>query len=283
MIPYDFEYYRPENLAEAVEIFQTLEAEGKNPLYYGGGTEIISMARMSNIFTGAVIDVKEVPELKVMEIQGDHLVIGAAVTLTQIHEANLFPLLAQAGARVADHTIQNKITLGGNICGTIIYREAVLPLLMTECEAVTISPAARQTIALEKIFAGRLKLNRGELLAQVRIPQEYLSCPYFHAKRTKKDKIDYPLLTVCAINKDDQIRAAFSGLGDYPFRSLEMESELNRTGLGVEQRVNNAIEKIPLVIPDNLLGSAGYRKFILKNLLTSIIKELEDPPYANPQ
>lgn len=282
MIPFDFEYYRPETLTEAGEIFQNLETEGKNPMYYGGGTEIISMARMSNIFTGAVIDIKEVPELKVMEFQDDHLVIGAGVTLTQIHEANLFPLLSQAGARVADHTIQNKITLGGNICSTIIYRETILPLLLADCEIVINTAGINQTIGINKIFAERLTLNRGELLTQVRIPQKYLSSPYVHIKRTKEDKIDYPLLTICALKTDKEIRAAFSGLGNYPFRSREMENELNRFDLTVGQRVDNAIKKIPLIVTDNLAGSADYRKFILGNLLISTVQELESSHVTNP-
>lgn len=281
MIPFNFAYYRPESTTEAIAIFQALDAEGKNPVYYGGGTEIISMARMSNIYTGVVIDIKEIPELKTMEIQDDYLIIGAAVTLTQIHEANLFPLLAQAGARVADHTMQNKITLGGNICGTIIYREAVLPLLLAESEAVTVFAGNVQTIALKNIFDGKLKLNRGELLTQLKIPKKYLSCPYVHVKRTKADKIDYPLLTICALRKDQQINIAFSGLGDYPFRSAEMEFELNRTDLTIEKRVENAIAKIPLLVPDNLAGTAGYRIFILKNLLSSIIEELETGHVTN--
>lgn len=113
MIPFDFQYYRPGTIESAVQNYQTLAHHGKKPMYYGGGTEIISMARMGNISAGAIIDIKDIPECNILEIQEDYLVIGAGITLTQIHESNLFPLLAQAGARVADHTIQNKITLGG--------------------------------------------------------------------------------------------------------------------------------------------------------------------------
>lgn len=47
---------------EAVDIYTRLCSEGKQPLYYGGGTEIISMARTHNIYTDAVIDIKGIPE-----------------------------------------------------------------------------------------------------------------------------------------------------------------------------------------------------------------------------
>ena len=57
MIPYDFDYFLPDTWQEAVDIFHSLKAEGKNPLYYGGGTEIISMARVGSIRPDAVIDI----------------------------------------------------------------------------------------------------------------------------------------------------------------------------------------------------------------------------------
>lgn len=281
MISFDFEYYRPQSITNAADIFQTLEESGKNPVFYAGGTEIISMARMSSITTGAVIDVKEIPELKAMEFNGDDLVIGAGVTLTQIHEANLFPLLAQACARVADHTIQNKITLGGNLCGTIIYREAVLPLLLTNAYLVIASVKNARRVPINEVFSKRMQLNRGELLVQVHIPRNYVSCPYVHVKRTKEDKIHYPLLTVCALLTDNQVRAAFSGLVNFPFRSIEMEEALNDINLTLEQRVEQALNKLPATVPDNLEGSAGYRTFILKHLLTSIVNELETGNVTN--
>jgi CO/xanthine dehydrogenase FAD-binding subunit len=274
VIPFDFEYYRPGTVESAVSNYQCLERRGKNPVYYGGGTEIISMARMANICTGAVIDIKDIPECNILEIQQDHLVIGAAVTLTQIHESNLFPLLAQASARVADHTIQNKITLGGNICGTIIYREAVLPLLLADSEVVIAGPKGEKTLPINQIFNERLRLEKGELMVQVKIATSYLSCPYVHVKRTKEDKINYPLLTICALRADKVVRIAFSGLGDFPFRSIEMENELNNNSIPIGERVDKAINITPIPIASNLEGSAEYRTFILRNLLTSIVNEL---------
>ncbi len=131
MIPFDFEYYKPDTIEDAIQLFNKLELDGKKPIYYGGGTEFISMARMYNKYTGAVIDVKGIPECNVFEFKNDNLIIGSAVTLTKIAEENPFPLLSLTVKRIADHTIQDKITLGGNLMGTIIYKEAILPLLLS--------------------------------------------------------------------------------------------------------------------------------------------------------
>lgn len=281
MIPFDFEYYRPESIDIAIDTFKQLDAAGKQPMYYGGGTEIISMGRMNNLKTGAVIDLKDIADCKVMEFRLDQLVIGSSVTLTQIHEANLFPLLAQAGARIADHTIQNKITLGGNLCGTIIYKEAVLPLLLADSLASIAGPGGERTIPIDSIFKERMQLDKGEFVVQIKTEKQYLSYPYVHVKQTKQDKINYPLVTICAMSVGGGIRFAFSGVCDFPFRSTAMESELNNHALTLEERIDKATQLTPGPIPTNLEGSAEYRKFIMKGLLNSIINRLEGSNVSN--
>lgn len=275
MIPFDFEYYRPDTLHDAVNLFQNLDNQGKKPVYYGGGTEIISMARMNNFSTGAVIDIKEIPECIRMDFEDDQLVIGAAVTLTQVHEANYFPLLSLAGARVADHTIQNKITLGGNLCGSIVYHEAVLPLLLAESSVWAVGPEGERQIPILQGFGERMQLKKGELMIQVRTPASYLSCPHIHVKRTKEDKINYPLVTLCAMQVDGQVRVAFSSLCAFPFRSLSMEGILNDRSRQVSDRTALAIADVPAPIADNLEGSAAYRAFVAKHLLADVINTWE--------
>lgn len=274
MITIDFEYYRPETIQEAVLLFQDLDMQNKSPMYYGGGTEIISMGRMNNLSTGAVIDIKKIPDCNLLEFQGDQLVIGSGVTLTQIHEDNSFPLLAQAGARVADHTIQNKITLGGNLCGTIIYKEAILPLLLADSELTVAGPDRVEKRNINTVFNQRMKLNKGEFITQIQTDNKYLSVPYVHVKRTKQDKINYPLITICALQANDGVRTAFSGLCGFPFRSAEMEKELNNSSLEVDKRVENAVALIPAPILNDIEGSSEFRRFVLKMLLTSIVTEL---------
>lgn len=275
MIPFDFEYYRPGTLHEAVDLFRHLDNKGKRPVYYGGGTEIISMGRMNSFLTGAVIDIKEIPECTRMDLEDDQLVIGAALTLTEIREANHFPLLSLAGARVADHTIQNKITLGGNLCGSIVYHEAVLPLLLAESSVWAAGPEGEHQIPVLQGFSDRMQLKKGELMTRVCTPVRYLSCPHVHVKRTKEDKINYPMVTLCAMQVDGQVRVAFSGLCAFPFRSLSLEGTINDRSRPVSHRTELALADLPAPITDNLEGSAAYRAFVVKNILTDVINTWE--------
>ncbi|MCC5427808.1 FAD binding domain-containing protein, partial [Clostridium botulinum] len=177
--------------------------------------------------------------------------------------------------RIADHTIQDKITLGGNIAGTIIYREAVLPLLISNSEVLIAGSSGQKQVLLKDIFDKRIQLNYGEFIVNVAVDSRFLSLPSLHVKRTKNDKIDYPLITLAALKDNNRINISFSGVCDYPFRSYLIEDYLNDTSLANDIRINNAINSIPDVILNDLAGSAGFRKFMLQKMLVEVLEKLE--------
>lgn len=275
MISFDFEYYKPSTIMEAVKTFGILSIQGKEPLYYSGGTEIISMARRGDIFTKAVIDIKGIPECNAFQLQNGNLVTGVALTLTQLEEANIFPLLGRAASKAADHTVRNKLTLGGNICGKIIFREAVLPLLLSDSQVVLVGERGVRVVQINQAFNKTLQLEKGELLVQIITDISYSYLPFVSVKKTKMEKVDYPLISIDALKKDSQVRIAFSGVCPFPFRSPKIEEDINNRQVPVEMRVNNAVSHLPAPISNNIEGSAEYREFVLKNTLTDIITELE--------
>lgn len=274
MIPFDFDYYRPDTIDEAVEIYKYLQSQGKQPLYYGGGTEIITMARAHNIFTKAVVDLKGIPECNLLEFQNDQLVIGSAVTLTNISESKLFPLLGRTAARVADHTAQCKVTLGGNIAGNIIYREALLPLLLSDSQVLIAGENGQRQVPIYEVFNEQLRLNKGEFIVKITTDKVFTTLPHIHVKKTKVEKIDYPLITVAALKKDNQIRLAFSGLCSFPFRSLQMEDDLNDENYDYDTRINNVLGHLPAAILNDISGTDKYREFVLRDTLANTMKML---------
>lgn len=274
MIPFDFAYYRPDTVDEAVQLYRELADQGKKPLYYGGGTEFISMARLHNVQAGALIDLKGIPECNLFKTVQGELIIGAAVTLTSIAEANLFPLLSLTVRRIADHTIQGKITLGGNLAGTIIYREAVLPLLVAEAEIVIAGDQGRRRQALKDVFNKRLKLAPGEMMVQAIVKEHFLALPHVHSKRTKNEKIDYPLITLVGLSSNKRVNLAFSGLCEYPVRFAALEDIVNQDTQPVPVRVDNAITQVSGQITSNISGSFAYRQFVLRAMLLEALAKL---------
>jgi CO/xanthine dehydrogenase FAD-binding subunit len=275
MISFDFEYYRPTTIEEAVHVFQQADSNGKEPLYYSGGTEIISMARLNQLRTGAVIDIKGIPECNVLQIHQEQLVIGSAITLTALSESNLFPLLGETIRDAADHTNRNKITVGGNLCGRFIYREALLPFLLADSQVVLADTKGIRYVSVHEILNGEPRLEKGQLLIQILSDRRYLDLPFVTVKKTKMEKIDYPIVRISGLKTKEGIRVAFSGVSAVPFRSRKLEEVLNDTSFSLEERIVSVIRLWPRPILSDILSSAAYRTFVLRNTLSETIMALE--------
>ncbi len=271
MIPRGFDYYLPDSWREAVDIFASVQREGKTPLYYGGGTEILSMARVGSVSPDAVIDIKRIPECLSMDGDGARLRFGAALTLNEIRDSRLFPLLSLAAGRIADHTIQCKLTLGGNLAGTILYHETLLPLLLADATLETAcAQGIRQTPVAQALGMDR-KLPSGELILGVILDSRYAACPYAHIKKPKIEKIGYPLVSVAAINVDGMLRLAASALCAFPFRFRDFPL----AGADAADFSRQLRGELPAPVLDNLDGSPAYRQFIFEQTAEKIVREFQ--------
>jgi carbon-monoxide dehydrogenase medium subunit len=275
MLPFDFDYYKPATLKEAVDLYQLLDQGGKKPMLFSGGTELITLGRIDLAYTEAVIDLKDIPECKIMKVSGDHLLLGSTLSLTNIEEANLFPLLTKTVSEVADHTARVKISLGGNICARIFYRESVLPFLLSDSRVLIVGPDGKRMVPINEIFQEQLQLNKGEFLVQLATETRFITAPFISIKRRQQWETGYPLITIAALKLGQQIRVAISGLCPFPFRSIEMESALNKRELPVDSRIDEAFAKLPKPILDDVEGSAQYRRFVLRNLLLDVVATLD--------
>lgn len=273
MISFDFDYHKPGSIQEAFNCFQHILAQNKKPIYYAGGTEIISMAKASSIAFDAVIDLKGIPECNESGIENGSFSIGCCQTLTEIAQSDLYPLMAKTAKRVADHTIQGKITIGGNIAGTIKYREASLPLMINDCQATIITKSGLAQIPFKQIFDGKLRLEVGEFLVSISIDERDLRLPHVHVKRTKMDKIDYPLITMAATKDNKNVRAAISGYGEKPL--LLPSDILSDSSFDTEKKIKLTIQQIREECKSDLSGSREYREFVLCNIVEQMFQNFD--------
>ncbi len=270
MIAFDFEYYQPLILKDADEKYRQARLLGEKAVYFNGGTEFITFARKGQVEADVIIDLKTIPDCHRLALNEDELVIGAAVTLNEITESDLFPLLGDVVKKIADHTSRNKITIGVNINSRLMYKEALLGLFVVDAEVEVIGENGRERQAISK-----LKLKEGEFISQIFIPYKNLQLPFVSLKRTKLSKVGYPVVSIAAVVKDDEIRVAFSGLTAQPFRCIKVEEILNDATLSIESRIEKAIDKISMPIIKDLNGSEDYRKFVTAQLLWEILQKLE--------
>ena len=264
MIAYEAEYYKPATIEEATDLFYTLNKEGKKPVYYSGGTEIITLGRTNRLISGALIDITSIKKCHVSEIDQDEIRLGAALSLTKVIETDFFPLLTQTITQIADHTARNKITLGGNICGNIHYREAVLPFLLTDSQVVIASKSELKEYPFQSLFNKKLRLSNEELLVQIKVKRSEVDLPFMTIKKRRHWGVGYPLITASAVKKNEQLKIAFSGLCNFPFSNAEIDKIMNDESLTGEERAEEVIKSVPAPVLNDVHGSSEYRKFVLE-------------------
>ena len=260
MINFDFDYYKPSDLESAYKLFTQLSSEGKKVVYYAGGTELVTLFRKGTIRADAVIDLKGVKGICEVEMNKE-ITIGACSTLNDIIEIYDISILKNILIHIGDHTVRNAITLGGNICGRLPYKEALLPLIALNAQLVIYGQNGLYTKALREVFDKRLKLDKGEILYQIKYESKTLK--YSSRRYTETTATDYPLVHVLVVD-DDEKMVLVSGFHSYPIYQLyEIES------LKEIKASFNVFGK------DNIRGSSNYKRHLLMDAIDDIFAELE--------
>ena len=274
MIPFNFVYHRPGTLAEAVEAYAQADRHGLNPAYLAGATEITTFCRMGRMKPGALVDIKRIPECRAHSNDGGELVFGAALTLNEVIEDGSFPLLRQAST-IVDHTVRNRLTLGGNIAGMLPYRETVLPLLLADATARLVAPTGERIVPFAEVFSQQMRFAPGELLAQISVPKAMASRPCYYRRRVRKGRFDYPLVTACFLQTDGALRMAVSGAFGFPLRCLEAEEVLKDGAIPLAQRPAAVVAAIPHTILEDMRASAAYRRMLFEKCVTEALATLK--------
>lgn len=261
---------------EAVELYIELNSAGKNPIYYSGGTEIISFARRGEISFGSVIDLKGIKESTDLRFEDESAVLGAALPLNRIISGNVSPFLSVTALGVADFTVRNRLTLGGNICGRLPYREMVLPLLLLESRAVFCGPSGISETPITSVFNKRLVIETGSFLLGVKIPRYNLNLNHAVARRERFGKIDYPLISMAMVLKDGNILGSVTGASGFPFILDFPTSKASLLFGSIRKAAEETVKNIPHPFREDHLAGASYREHLLKLTIEELLTCLKE-------
>lgn len=167
----ELRYHRPVSVEEAIGV---LGLEGARPL--SGGTDLIAQMREGRRAVRHVVDLKHIPELTalVREPAGGWR-IGAAATIGALGRNIEFarehaPLLASARL-IGSLQIQNRASLGGNICNAAPSADAVPLAICLGAEAEIAGPKGRRVAPVAAIATGpgRTSLGPAEIVVAIRL------------------------------------------------------------------------------------------------------------------
>jgi carbon-monoxide dehydrogenase medium subunit len=263
-----FALHRPRSLDEAEDL---LTEHGDEAVVYCGGTELLLVMKLGLAAYSNLVDLKGIPELRVLEERDGELCVGAAVTHHELESSpfvhRLFPALADMERRVANVRVRSVGTLGGNLCFSDPHSDPATFLLASGAELVCRRGVAERTIPIGEFVRGPYETALGphELLTEIRIPVLPVGAALVHEKFAMHER---PALTVsCFMRAEDghiaETRIAIGSVSATPGRVSEAENLL--VGLPVESgadqlRVAGEIAAEAVAPLADLNGSVEYKR-----------------------
>jgi carbon-monoxide dehydrogenase medium subunit len=166
-------YEAPTSLDQAVAL---LAAEPGDARVLAGGTDLLVQLRTDLIEPALIVDIKRIPETRLIIEDGGGFRIGAAVTGAELKEhprlKTVWPGVVEAANLIGSTQIQGRATLGGNLCNGSPAADSVPALIAAGAIAMIAGPTGRRERPIEEMMMGprQLALARGEIVAAFLLP-----------------------------------------------------------------------------------------------------------------
>jgi carbon-monoxide dehydrogenase medium subunit len=230
----EFAYERPETIADAVAAMAAVDARA-----LAGGTDLVPQLREGRRQAGRIVDLKRIPELTAIAALPDGgFSIGAAATATAVARhaglATAYPAVAQSAQLIGGVQIQNRASLGGNICNAAPSADAVPALICQEARAAIAGRGGRREVAVEAMFRGpgRPALEPGEILVSILLPPPQPCSAARYLRFTPRREMDIAIAGAGAwlrLDADGAIAAArivLASVAPTPIRAPSAEQKL---------------------------------------------------------
>ena len=274
-----FELHRPESVAEASELLERL---GDEAVVYCGGTELLLVAKMGFTDFSALVDIKRIPELGEVNVNGE-LRIGGAVTHRALERSEVvlrdWPALAEMERHVGNVRVRNTGTIGGNLCFADPHSDPATFLLAVGGELTLQRGTASRRLPVGEFVRGpyMTALQPGELLVSVHVPRLDEGTRVVHRKISFRER---PAITVAARLdvRDGAIADARLAVGSVNVRPVLVESaaELLRGAEpgSVDAAAAGDAASTEVETVGDLNGSADYKRQLVRVLTARTLSEV---------
>jgi carbon-monoxide dehydrogenase medium subunit len=234
MIPGQFDYVRPADLAETMRILKDREGEAK---LLSGGYSLLPLIKLRLAQPGLLVDLRDVSGLDGISENDDYLIIGAKATHRQIHDAPIvrdrYPLLHDVAAVIGDPQVRNWGTIGGSVAHADPASDWPAVLLAASASIVCRSQAGERTIPARDFFLDTFTtaIEPTEVLTEIRIARRPRGAGGAYEKLERKVG-DFATVAVAAIvrlGSGGRIGSAgigLTGVAETPFAATDAEAVL---------------------------------------------------------
>jgi carbon-monoxide dehydrogenase medium subunit len=269
MLPREVAYARPGTIDEAVRLLGA--HDGARAL--AGGQTLVSVMKQRAAAPEVLVDLADLSELRTLSLSADasSLEIGAMMTYRELVRSPEIaagrPILAEAARTIADVQVQNRGTIGGNVC-VADPTNHFPPLLSALGATFTIRNAdGVRTVDAEEFFVGVYwtAVGEGELLTHITVPLSQPGDGDALEGITLGANGTYIVNVASSISADGGLRIALGCVSAVPERAKAVEETLRGRELTPET-VTAAVQGLGKTIdpPSDVHASAAYRSALIE-------------------
>lgn len=228
MIAHEFGYERPTTLEEATRI---LTGHSGSVRLLAGGTDLVAWLRDDAVAPDLVIDIKAIPGLDDIVVNGEELHIGSLVTFTDLIESPVIaehaPLLIEMAETVASPGIRNRATMVGNICSAVPSCDAGPVLLAYDTTIHLIGPGGPRSVSIDDWFVGlrQTACSEDEVVTHLTITLRPHGGVYVKLMRYGGEDLAQAAIGIVEY-PDGVYRVAFGAVAPTPIRAHRIEEVL---------------------------------------------------------
>jgi carbon-monoxide dehydrogenase medium subunit len=282
----EFEYIRPETLAEASDFLSRYPDEARPFL---GGTDVFVRMRDGILTPKFLVDVKNLNGSNDLRFNAQTgLTLGASVNMNRvIASAEVrahYPLLAEACRSVASYQLRTRATVVGNICNASPAGDTLGACLALNgtLHIHGLNGLREESLGTFFLGPGKTALKPGDIVTAIHFPLPPEKCSGTYIKLGRNQLSDLSIVGVTVLGHPDsscksgyRFRLALASVAPVPFIPAEAEAYLANHSITSETLCEAARLSADACSPiDDVRGSARYRKEMVRNLSAKALTEV---------
>ncbi len=279
MLPYPFQYHRPQMLDEALAL---LDRYGEDAAPYAGGTELLLALKARVLRYEHLIDIKPLP-LRGVRVSGSEIIIGALSTHYMLATDPLvsrhLPAYAKLSNEIANIRVRVAGTIGGNLCFAEPHADPPALLAAMDSMLVLRGPSGERSVPASEFIESEFTTARAqnEILTEIRVPMPASDDRFAYKSFGHHER---PAVGIAAAYVPREERPSYrlwaGAIGGAPIRLSLLEENLDGVPPGKLAEVLPsasvaAAEDLPA--HDDLQGSADYKRHLAAVLIRRTLNE----------
>ena len=282
MKPAPFEYYAPDSIEQAIELFSQHGGDAK---ILAGGQSLVPAMNFRVVQPSVLIDLNRVGELSFIREEGDVIRIGSMARERHLEFDSAIekrtPLLHEAVPFIAHPQIRNRGTIGGSIVNADPAAELPVLMLTLDARLKAKGVSGERWIEAKEFFMGMFTtaLEADEILAEIELPFMPAHTGWSFMEVAPRAG-DYAMMGVAALVTLDEsgkckgTKLVYLNAGEGPMEAHEAEKLLEN-----ETLTDKLIEEAAVLASEkeinpfgNMHASVDFQRHLAKVLTQKTLK-----------